>query len=279
MAEHAEGAEYVPSEIDILARAIKETGEGDMEALWRMTFALPEWYFIATNDEEVSPPYAGVVDGEALLFAFTHPKKAFDFAKTHGIFAKDDDVYLAIVPEKNIPMYLSQFEAQGIGTVIFDALDLGFKAAMSGAKRLWRRFRNERVLSEVDFDVLVDMAQKGEADIADVWEKAFRMGEWYLIAAPEKDGYPLVIDDDAGRAVLFFTDPEYAQRYAIAEGGYEDEESVDIIAFSVADAPGWIAGFEDTYGGAVVFNIGRNRFAASFEEFAEYTKRFSANAD
>jgi hypothetical protein len=107
--------------------------------VWRATFSLPYWYFLAQRDEQGNDSlYIGTVDGHPHVVGFTTAIRLRNFAiHDLGVYTEDDQVPAAVMTPRGFVGISGEYENRGVEGIAFDHNINGHFTSMSNLKPLW----------------------------------------------------------------------------------------------------------------------------------------------
>ena len=115
------------ADFDALSRKTQENGVAreDFDRLFKATFALPEWLFIARGEAPNFNPYVaskeGIADGQQMVRAFTDGTRLHRFAVENGLLDANGEALILTIPTSGVIKYLEQFEQYGVYGVWFNS--------------------------------------------------------------------------------------------------------------------------------------------------------------
>ena len=107
--------------------AYPESGVGDraaLDALWRATLDLPEWFFLVHPDRvkrgEDPFPFIAEVGDTGWIFAFTSENGAGAFAHEHELLGPNDQVYCVRIVTRDARILIQRMAQYSVSQVHFD---------------------------------------------------------------------------------------------------------------------------------------------------------------
>jgi hypothetical protein len=104
--------------------------------LWKETFGLEKWHFIAKPDDNVREPkpFIGEVDGRGWMYLFTDGKHAREFGEVHGLLNNNGDISTLAMEPKIAVDWLCKWAEVGVFGLRFNEGNHGWFAPITNLK-------------------------------------------------------------------------------------------------------------------------------------------------
>jgi len=127
--------------IDTLREQAEASGSGeDMDRLWRETYKLDQWYFIARGKIPNVHPFIGVVEDKQFLFAFTDEQHAMAFAQNQGFTDEKGNSMVLSMPVNGFIESSDQYRYQGVFGILFNEGPHGYFAPLDNLVPMYKHF-------------------------------------------------------------------------------------------------------------------------------------------
>ena len=131
------------TELDRLAAAVRvEATRETLEPLWRGTMNLDRWYFPAVGDFPNLSPFAGMIDGEGYVMAFTQRERAERYAASQGLVAESERPRILAFPPVQAAKLCVQQHDRGANWVVFDRGWAGWRFLLADLAGIMTRYRD-----------------------------------------------------------------------------------------------------------------------------------------
>ncbi len=131
------------TEVDRLAAAVRvEATRETLEPLWRATMNLERWYFPAVGDFPELSPFAGMIDGEGYVMAFTQRARAERYATSQGLATAGERPRVLSFPPVQAAKLCVQQHERGANWVVFDRGWAGWRFLLADLAGIMTRYRD-----------------------------------------------------------------------------------------------------------------------------------------
>lgn len=138
MAEEPD-VESVVADVDSAVLAAQRDGDR-LTDVWRHTFSLPYWYFLAQTEQNGQRSlYLGTVQGRPHVACFTTGKRLRAFAiQDLGVCYEHDEVPAAVMTPQEFIGIAGEYAERGVEGIAFDHGINGHYTPLSNLEPLWR---------------------------------------------------------------------------------------------------------------------------------------------
>lgn len=110
------------------------------QALWKATFALDAWYFVADQHGDDVAPVIGALDGKPHLIAFTDETRAEVFSASRAQKRGGEPTPTLHMEVADAVAYCEDLREQNVDGVLFNNGGYSFHAGMSHIMDMFKRY-------------------------------------------------------------------------------------------------------------------------------------------